>query len=336
MANIRDVAKAAGVSIATSSRILSNDSTFKAAEITKQNVFRAANQLGYAYHKREKFSPKISIGCILPITSEKYSDPFFTSILHSIEEECNKHNIIISAIRNCTELQDSQILREILCLKLQGLIIMEALPDSILSVLNNNIPNIIMIDQPDFKFHSIGFDHNQANMQVMEYFMKCGYRKIAYIGGAAPFISVIDSLRLICYREALRKNNIPYDESLILDCGWDLNLCAEHTRMLLTSSNRPDAIYAGSDTLASVILGVIYKLGLKCPDDVGVIGFNNLDISAHTIPPLTTIDIPTKDIGKLAAKKLLELLQNSDIPITRIVVPTSLVIRDSTRSIREA
>ena len=132
------------------------------------------------------------------------------------------------------------------------------------------------------------------------------------------------------YREELRKHHIPYDESIIKDCSWDLDLCAECAEELLLSSNRPDAIFAGSDTLASVILGVIYRLGMKCPDDVGVIGFNNLDLSAHTAPPLTTINIPTKAIGKCAASRLIKLIHTDDPLVIKINLPTNLVIREST------
>jgi DNA-binding LacI/PurR family transcriptional regulator len=167
----------------------------------------------------------------------------------------------------------------------------------------------------------------------MNYLISNGYKRIAYIGGASPNISVADSLRTICYRETLRKNKIPYDENIILDCNWDLNLCAEYTKMLLRLENRPDAIFAGSDTLASVILGVIYQMGLTCPKDVGVVGFNNLDSSGHTIPPLTTVDIPTKDIGKIAAIRLLELINNEDDLTLKINLPTKLIVRNSTRNV---
>lgn len=333
MANIREVAREAGVSIATASRILSGDNAFKSTEFTKQKIYDAVNKLGYVHHPKKKFNTRINIGCILPLTSEKYSDPFFTSILSSIDEELNQHNTVISAIRNYNELQDPKILNELLDMKLQGIIIMESLPKDILDIISSHIPCIVMIDQQDPRFNTVGFDLLQANMQIMDHLIGNGYKRIAYIGGSSPNISVPDSIRFISYREALRKNKIAYDESIILDCNWDLNLCSEYTKMLLSMDNRPDAIFAGSDTLASVILGVIYQMGLTCPKDIGVVGFNNLDTSAHTIPPLTTVEIPTKDIGKVAAKRLLKLIKNTDKLMLKILLPTKLIVRNSTRNL---
>ncbi len=330
MSNIREVARKAGVSIATASRILSQDDTFKTTEATRQRVLDATKELNYIFCPRKKTVPKLHIGCILPLSSEKYSDPFFTSILLAIEEECNEQNASVSAIRNCNELLNPQILEELCSMKLDGLVLMEELPKNILAVIKNHIPHLIAIDKPDSEFNAVGFDHIYANTLVMKHLLQHGYRRIAYIGGSSPYFAMLNSFRLMVYREELRKHHIPYDESIILDCNWDLDLCAKCAEDLLLSDNRPDAIFAGSDTLASVILGVIYRLGLKCPDDVAVIGFNNLEMSAHTAPPLTTVNIPTKAIGKCAADRLLELIHTNDPMIMKIDFPTNLVIREST------
>lgn len=330
MSNIREVAQKAGVSIATASRILSNDDTFKTTEATRQKVLAATKELNYIFCPRKKAAPKLHIGCILPLTSEKYSDPFFTSILLSIEEECNEQNATVSAIRNCNELQNPQLLEELCGMRLDGLVLMEEIPENILDIIRKHVPHLIAIDQPDSEFNTIGFDHIHANTLVMKHLLQRGYRRIAYIGGSSPYFAMLNSFRLMVYREELRKHHIPYDESIIRDCCWDLDLCAKCAEELLLSPNRPDAIFAGSDTLASVILSVIYRLGLKCPDDVGVIGFNNLDLSAHTAPPLTTVNIPTKAIGKCAASRLIGLIRTNDPLIMKINLPTDLVVREST------
>lgn len=333
MSNIREVAQRAGVSIATASRILSNDSTFKTTEATKQKVLAATSELNYNFCPRKKTAPKLRIGCILPLSSEKYSDPFFSSILLAIEEECNEQNATVSAIRTCNELQNPQLLEELCGMKLDGLVLMEEMPEDILNLLKKHVPHLIAIDKPDSDFNMVGFDHIYSNTLAMKHLLKSGYRRIAYVGGSSPYFTVLNSFRLMVYREELRKSHIPYDESIIRDCGWDLDACAQCAEELLLSDNPPDAIFAGSDTLASVILSVIYRLGMKCPDDVGVIGFNNLDMSAHTAPPLTTINIPTKAIGKCAASRLIELIHTNDPLIMKINLPADLIIRESTRQI---
>ncbi len=332
MSNIRDVAKEAGVSISTASRILSNDENFRTTEQTKQKVLEAVKKLDYQFHPRKKNVPKLTIGCILPLTSEKYSDPFFTSILLSAETELNQHQPTEFILRNFNDLNHSSVLQDFCNTPLDGLLIMEEITKDLMAHLSRPFPNIVTIDQIESTFNSVGFDHYAANMQIMKHLLNNGYRKIAYIGGSAPGLSFYDSLRMVAYREALRVFNISYDDSIIKDCEWNLTLCAKYAEDLLLSENRPDVIFAGSDTLATVILGVIYQLGMKCPDDIGVIGFNNLDTSVHTIPPLTTVDVPTKAIGKLAAKRLLDLINNRDSLVINVSLPTSLIVRDSTRS----
>ena len=86
---------------------------------------------------------------------------------------------------------------------------------------------------------------------------------------------------------------------------------------------------AGSDSLASVVLGTLYALGFRCPRDIGVIGFNNIDLSAHMVPPLTTIEVPTGDIGKAAVERMMQIILDKDPSIRRILFPTQLIERKS-------
>ena len=134
---------------------------------------------------------------------------------------------------------------------------------------------------------------------------------------------------MVIYREMLRRAGIKYDKALVKDCSWDLNLCKRQTQELMELPEPPDAIFAGSDSLASVVLGTLYELGFRCPRDVGVIGFNNIDLSSHMVPPLTTIEVPTADIGKAAVERMLQIIKDKDSSIRRILFPTKLIERKS-------
>lgn len=329
MATLRDVAKTAGVSVATASRILSNDSSFKTKEETKDRIIEAVNQLNYQFKSKVKIK-KYQIGCILAVTSEKYADPFFNSILSAAEEECANLGFSISTIKNYTELKDPKVLHEMCSQNLDGLILMEDLPDDILSVIKEHIPFIIGIDPYRNDFNNVGFDHMEATFQVMNHFISSGCRHIAYIGGGAPNSNFYDSKRMMAYREALRRVGIPYDERIVINCDWEIDQCAKITESLLKSDIPVDAIFAGSDTLASVILGKFYELKLRCPEDISVIGFNNLAISAHMVPPLSTVEVPTKEIGYRAVRRLYEMLQGDHSTIN-ILLQTQFIERNSTK-----
>ena len=332
MASMRDVAKEAGVSVTTVSRVLAQDQAFSVTDRTRERVFRAAEQLDYSYPGRRP-QPKIMLGCVLALTTERYSDPFFNSILTAAEDACVKHNAFIQATRNYNDMLDEDVFEEFLELDLSGLILMEELPQQILQMLHASIPHIVLIDQENPSYNVVGFDRFDSSQQIMRALLDRGYSRIAYIGGGSPNSSIHDSILLIVYREALRRCGIDFDESLVRDCEWNLDLCADMTRELMNGPNPPDAIIAGSDSLASVILGVIYNMGLRCPRDIGVVGFNNLNFSAHLIPPLTTVDVPTRQIGITAVERLIDMINGEAGPERRIVFPSRLIMRDSLRKV---
>lgn len=330
MSTLRDVAKYAGISLSAASRMLSQDKTFKTTLATQKKLEEAVKALNYTY-KSKAHTHQYNIGCVLAVTSEKYSDPFFISILNAAEEEGKKFGINISMIKAYNELKDERLLETMCKSKLDGLLLMEELPQPILDELASNIKHIVGIDLCQSPFNNVGFDHYESSHQVVTHLIELGCKRIAYIGGSGPNSVFTDSQALVAYREVLRKANLSLDESIILNCDWDINACANYTQTLLSSKNPPDAIIAGSDTLASVILGKIYEMKLSCPSDVSVIGFNNLATAAHMIPPLTTVDVPTKEIGRVAIARLHELMSTKDSAKLNILLPTQLIIRNSTK-----
>ncbi len=333
MANIRDVAKMAGTSITTVSKVLSNTENFKISDSTRESIYSAVKKLNYTIKKKATNEKKIRIGCIMAMTAVKYSDPFFTSILAAIESETKSSNCSISYLINYDELENPLKLEELYAMKLDGIILMEMLPKHILEDLRDNVKNILTIDNYQHMLNCVGFDHFESTNQIMKYLINQNYKRIAYIGGGAPNIDMFDTMRLIMYRECLRNADLVYDQSIIKDCGWDLDICAQQTNELLTSAIRPDVIFAGSDSLAQVVLGQLHKHNLKCPDDIAVVGFNNLNFSSYLVPPLTTIDVPSSEMGKMAVKRILEMIQNKDQNIYSIYLPTKLIVRSSSRGI---
>lgn len=333
MANIRSVASEAGVSIATVSRILSGDSDFKVTAQTRQSVLDAASRLRYTLPPAKRKQRKIQLGCILAFTAEKYTDPFFTSILAAAEAECDRLGASISIIRNYNELRSTAVVQELLSSGLSGILLMERIQQNLLSQIEKRIPNILFVDndEADYRFDSVGFDHSNANRTVMRCLLERGYQRIAVIGGSSPNDPFCDSIRLATYRESLRDAGLPYREEYVKDCAWDLDLCVTQTRELLSLASPPDSIFAGSDSLATAILGTIHTMGLHCPDDIGVIGFNNINLSAHMVPPLTTIGIPTHEIGVVAVQRMMELVQGNGGSKRKILFPTELIIRGSLR-----
>lgn len=330
MANIRDVAQEAGVSITTVSRILSRDDTFKVTAQTRQRVLDAATRLDYRFRPSAR-KQKVKLGCVLALTAEKYGDPFFDGILAAAEEECDRQNAVISVLKNYNDLQKRETMEELTNAGLSGLILMERVSTDVYKQLEAHIPNILFVDNDESNcyFNGVGFDHAAANWQAMNCLISHGYRRIGIISGGSPNEPFLNSTRFMIYQEALQRARLPFDEKLVKDCAWDLDLCASQARELLSLPEPPDAIFAGSDSLASAILGALYGMGLRCPRDIGVIGFNNINLSAHLIPPLTTIEIPTYEIGVTAVQRLMDMVRGNGGMSRKILFPTKLIMRDS-------
>lgn len=333
MANIREVARKANVSITTVSRIINNDPSFHATESTIKAVNNAIKELKYKPIRRTKLT---NIGCILSIGAEKYSDPFYTTILNACENEAAKHNVIFSHVRHYSELKNELILNEFLNSDIKGLIIMEKIPNDMLEIIKNKISNIVYVDYDESseEVNSIGFDHRIANTKAFNYLIECGYRRIGVIGESSPVTQFGESIRMNAYREVLAKNNIKYDPTIIKDCKSDLGICAKQTKELMSLNNPPDVIFVGDDTLANTTIVELKKLGYDCPKDIGVMGFNDLPIATYSNPALTTIGLPMVDIGKKAIDRLIEIMKNNDKEKYKISFPTELIVRESTRRIK--
>ena len=332
MATIRQVAKEAKVSIATVSRVLSGDPAFNVKEETRERVLEAVRKLGYEIPIREP--NQLRFGCVLADTTDKYADPFFMEILQAMEEACGKRNAMIASTKSYKELENPQILQEFLGEDLSGVFLMEHVSPEVMTTIKSHIKNIVFIDndEPDYVFNNVGFDHTTANWQVMDHLLEKGYQRIGVISGGTNRVPFAGTLRLMMYREMLRRSKIDFDDDLIKDCKWDLDLCKKQTEELMALPNPPDAIFAGSDSLASVVLGTLYRLGYRCPRDIGVIGFNNIDLSEHMVPPLTTVEVPTTDIGIAAVERMLQIVNGKDKSIRRILFPTRIIERKSLRN----
>lgn len=325
MSTIRDVAKAAQVSPATVSRILSADSSFQTSVETKARVLQAVQDLHYNYPSKKK---QLHIGCVMSLTYS-YSDPYFNDILSGIQSYCSKHNAFISLVVNHLQFQEMSpnLIHQIE--ELDGLIITD-LPEEKLDFIKELKKKIVFVDNYVQGFCNIGYNQLYANKTVMDHIINCGYRKIAYIGGPSDCHDFYSSPRMIIIRDTFRKHNIPFTKDVIHNCDWDPQLCSLQLRELLNKHPDTEVIFAGSDSLAMVILSQLNELGIKCPEDIGVIGFNDIDLAKNFTPPLTTLKLPSVEMGETAARVLIEQIEKDVVYNYQLLLPVELIERKST------
>lgn len=337
MSTIREVAKYANVSIATVSRVLNNDNKYKMTDETRKRVLDAVKQLNYVpvTVERKKPSrtgniPNIKIGCILRVTKKGYNDPYYMSILAGAEKELRKAGIDLAFIKSAPVLQDKSLLASAFSDPLDGLILMDPLGDNIYQYIKKCVPHIVGIDTLRNDIDDVGYDHYQNGIRATEFLIERGYKEIGFIGGSGESGDIKDSQRYQGYIVAMHKAGLLIHEEWVIDCKWNEDECIEKIDQLCKNNHYPAAFFAASDLMAMAAMKSFYTNGVSVPERVAVIGMSDIEMSQYSNPPLTTFHVPKEEIGKVAANLLLSRIRGYKTLPQKIILPTTLVKRDST------
>ncbi len=177
-------------------------------------------------------------------------------------------------------------------------------------------------------FPTVDADSLTGARLATEYLLGLGHRRIALLAGRSDLQSA--KLREEGYREALAAARVPFDDALVRVGGYDPELSAVAARELLGSARRPTAVFAANDVSAIATIEVARELGLRVPEDVSVVGFDNIPESALCTPPLTTVNQPIRTMGERAVELLIRLIREQPVERTHLTLATELVVRGST------
>lgn len=324
--SVADVAKLAGVSTATVSRVLNDSASLRPA--TRDKVQQAIETLGYQLpSSNNNVSPKPTQAVMILVPD--IENPFYSCVVNGIENTAKKHNI--SAMLTTTGgtndsigLYLEQLKRQQIC----GVISLD--PMRAQSSLPKNIAKLPWVAcseyVPDSPVAYISIDHRQAAKDAVLYLIARGHKRIAMVNSDESYIYA--QQRRNGYEEALQSSGIKVREDYIQAIGgvdYPLGELAAHR--LLTLNEPPTAIFAVSDTLAIGVMKAVFRAGLKVPEDVAVVGFDDLPIADMFEPSLTTIAQPAFEIGENAMQMLMHRLNGEYI--ANQIVSHKLVIRDS-------
>ena len=330
---IKDVAKKAGVSVTTVSRVLNGEKYVK--DDLKAKVKRVIDELGYApsHIARSLVRKKTNlIGVIVPdLTSS-----FYSTILSSIEETAslNDYNLLVCNIIEDTdkELKYLNVFKE---MRVDGIIIMhEKLSDDIRSFINKlDIPVIFSSVRPvDHKFVSVIIDDYEAAYDATRYLIELGHERIAFIGGDMRDITSGQN-RYLGYRNALKDHRVRTVNDYILFGDYKTQSGYNLMKELLACEPRPTALFAVSDDMAVGAMNCIHDHQLKVPDDISIIGFDGSQLTELVRPRLSSMEQPIQDMGKITVDTLIELISDPTCsPREDLILGHKLVVRDSCRA----
>lgn len=328
---IKDVAKAAGVSVTSVSRVL-NGEQYVSAEI-KQRVNEAINELGYTPSHIARSLKRKKTNLIGVIVSNITSN-FFSTILSSIEETVDQHhyNLLVCNIMENTdkELRYLQTFQE---MRVDGIIIMhEKVNDDIRRFLHQTkIPIIFCASPVDPAFPRVTVDDFSAAYDATRFLGDLGHQRIAFIGGDLEDVSS-GRKRYEGYLKAITDIGLTIEPRWIKFGDYQVKSGYEQMKAILQEGPRPTAVFAASDDMALGAMNCLHDCGFHVPEQMSVIGFDGSELTELTRPRLTSMQQPIAMIGRLSVELLLEAIQNPDQSATLTTVPHQLVIRDSCRA----
>lgn len=329
---IYDVAQEAGCSTATVSLVLKKSKRIKPE--THQRVMQAVNKLGYTpNYLAQSLSNKSTktLGLIVP----NVENPLFSQFIAGIEEYARSQDYeLILGISDSNSEKEDFYITMLQSKRVDGLLLFPTFLDALaekISLLNSRETPLVLCGSSGNGAVGVSYvkcDNRVGSYTAVNHLIDTGCHRIGCI------FPVIDrkqyESRLVGYRDALYYHNLPYDESLIQTCSPDSEVIYETTVQFLKATH-PDGIFCLYDYAAIPVMKAIVSLGLRIPEDIRLIGYDNIYVSAYTPISLSTIDTHGYEVGRRAAELLIRQINNPEEPLHQIVIKPDLVIRDSTR-----
>jgi LacI family transcriptional regulator len=323
-----ELAQAAGVSVSTVSRALSNGK-YPLRKETRQKILQLAEEMGYKPNLVAR-SLQSSRSHLVGVIVDRMQSPFAAATVQGIQDGLLKAGYSISiAYSNRDQAVAIEAINSFYSHQVDGVIIL----NSWLHTFND--PILSLQDRPFVFVNRVFSDRiqncvapgdRQGARLATQHLVDLGHRRIGYINGMEDWIEAQN--RLAGYREVLVEHGLPVDEALIRHGNWGVDSGHDAAQELLALEERPTAIFAANDIMALGAIYAIQKAGLEVPADVAVVGYDDRDFAAWIKPALTTVRMPSYEMGQAAARLLLEQINNEEME-DATQISGSLIIRES-------
>jgi len=344
MATLKEIADKVGVSVATVSRVLNYDETLNVTPEKRKMIFEVAQKLEYMTPRNKKKTssskktgiPDHRIGIIHFISvEEELADPYYLSIRIGIERKCQDLNYELVKLFKTDDGYPINQFKQI-----DGLIAIGKFSTEDARLFKSSCKHVVSVDSSPFEeeIDSVVVDVDIAMKKVLTYAIQQGFTKIGFFGWHekySDYRTYLGEKRYTAFVEFLTENNLFNQDYVYLDAAYSQSRGGYHLFMeAFAKDNLPELIVAGNDSEAIGIMKAIHDSGLHIPEDISVIGMNDIPISRYTFPPLTTIKFQSEYMGETAVDLLRERFEQRTIP-KKITLPSQLIVRESCR-IKEA
>ena len=331
-ATMKDVALQANVSTATVSRALMNPE--KVSQATRNRVEQAALEVGYLPQLQGRNMKRNESRTILVIVPD-ICDPFFSEVIRGIEVTAAAQGYLV-LIGDCAHQnqQEKTFIDLIITKQIDGMLLLGSrLPFDASIEEQRNLPPMVMANEfaPELGLPTVHIDNLTASFDAVNYLHELGHQRIGCIAG--PEEMPLCHYRLQGYVQALRRCGITVDPHYIARGTFTFESGSTALEQLLALPQPPTAVFCHSDIMALGALSYAKRRGLKIPDDLSIIGFDNISLAEFCDPPLTTVSQPRFDIGREAMLLLLNQLSGQVVDSGSRLLDCELIIRGSTSKI---
>jgi LacI family transcriptional regulator len=326
---IFDVARLAGVSSSTVSRVVNGYPHIR--DDTRRRVQAAMDELGYVAHTSARALAS-GRSQVVGLLAQGLDSSFFLGVIQGVDQQVatSGYDFMLCTTHDRREKEAEYVAR-----------LSHGMVDGLLVILPRGLPDYVeQLRAERFPFVLIDYDDeapgcdmvNAANRTgaraAINHLLELGHRRIGFITGTLNVGSTLE--RLAGYREALAGAGIPWDEELVVQGDFLEPRGFEAAGELLSLTHRPTAIFASSDAAAFGVLRAAREAGIRVPEDISVVGFDDVPEASYVDPTLTTVRQPLREMGRAAVSRLLDLLVDPAVPPQRIVLGTELIVRGST------
>jgi len=324
-ATIKEVAREAGVSVATVSRVFNEKGPVR--DDTRQRIQEVATRLGYSPNAAARSLSTRKTGTIGVLLPDLYGE-FFSEVIRGLDLAARRSGYHILVSSSHSDRSEVEAVLRALRGRVDGLIVMS--PEADARALQANLPGTLPIVLLNTRvegsaFDSINLDNYGGASAMIRHLAGLGHRRIAYLKGPAGNNDALE--RLAGYRDALRSLSA---EPVELEGDFSELSGDRAGREILGMSPRPTAVFAANDAMAIGLLHAFQKAGVRVPEDITVVGFDDIPIARFLTPPLTTVGVAIADLGARAIQRLLEVMESGEAQESQhAVLPTTLVVRGS-------
>ena len=329
MVDIRDIARLAGVSTATVSKVLNNYT--EVSDATKERVLKIVEEVGYIPNSSARALSTKRTWLVGIVYSEHLNigleHNYFSGVLEAFKREIENlgYDVVFISGRDIGYLKRCQVRN------VDGVFVVTAdLMDTGLTELFDSNIKCVTTDVPYKAIPLVYSDNRQGSLLAVRHLADLGHRRIAHIAG--PLASIAGQERLEGYRQGLIEAGLEADESLVIEATeYDSQSGYTCMKKLLELPNPPTAVYVMCDLSAMGAMYAVNEKGLKVGEDISIVGFDDIELASHTHPALTTIKQDRKAIGRTLAQILNKSINNEKVD-ERTIIKTSLVVRETTKS----